>query len=533
VRAASFTAHDSGEHSGKDGFAQLVWAEWTKFATVRGWVIGALAVAVVIPAAVVDIAAISQDNNTHPGLATGPDGESVTDALYFLHQPMTGDGAITVRVTSLVNVVDQPSTGPGSGGGDHSGSSMRAAARSRIQPWAKAGILVKDTVTPGSRYAAVMTTAAHGVQMQYDYTHSLTGDGATASAASPQWLRLSRSGDTLTGYQSTNGATWTAIGSVTLSGLPSTMQAGLFVASPMAQIIQGTESVTFIPTQAVATFDSLAVTGQASGSAWTGTDIGQAQQLAIDGGSPQVPHNNYTQAGGRITVTGSGDIAPFVPATDPMQTSLYGTLLGLLIVIALATTFMTAEYRRGIIRSTFTASPRRGRVLAAKALVIGAVAFVVGLLGTAIAFPVAERKLRSEGWTAPYYQPLSLAGHVGAQAVVGTAALLGVVAILAVATGALLRGSAATIATVIGLVVFPLVLSLMLPYTPASWLLKLTPAAAFGVQQTLPRYPQAPTACLPYHGCFPLSAGTGFLVLCVWTGAAVGIAILVLRRRDA
>ena len=43
--------------------------------------------------------------------------------------------------------------------------------------------------------------------------------------------------------------------------------------------------------------------------------------------------------------------------------------------------FMTAEYRRGLIRTTLAASPRRGRVLAAKALVVGAVAFVAGLLG--------------------------------------------------------------------------------------------------------------------------------------------------------
>ena len=42
---------------------------------------------------------------------------------------------------------------------------------------------------------------------------------------------------------------------------------------------------------------------------------------------------------------------------------------------------MTAEYRRGLIRTTLAASPRRGRMLAAKALVIGAVAFAAGLLG--------------------------------------------------------------------------------------------------------------------------------------------------------
>ena len=62
-----------------------------------------------------------------------------------------------------------------------------------------------------------------------------------------------------------------------------------------------------------------------------------------------------------------------------------GTFAGLIAVIVVATMFITAEYRRGLIRTTLTASPRRGRVLAAKAIVIGAVAFVAGLVAAAVA----------------------------------------------------------------------------------------------------------------------------------------------------
>jgi hypothetical protein len=128
---------------------------------------------------------------------------------------------------------------------------------------------------------------------------------------------------------------------------------------------------------------------------------------------------------------------------------------------------------------------------------------------------------------------LSLTSGVGIRVVAGTAALLAAVAILSVAIGTLLRRSAGSITTVIGLVVFPLVLSMILPPGPASWLLKVTPAAAFGVQRTLPQYSQAPSACLPYNGCFPLSPWAGLLVLCAWAAAALGIAMLVLRSRDA
>ena len=74
-------------------------------------------------------------------------------------------------------------------------------------------------------------------------------------------------------------------------------------------------------------------------------------------------------------------------------------------MIALGALFITAEYRRGMIRTTFAASPHRGRVLAAKAIVIGTVTFVAGLVGAAVALPVAEHKLSSSGWVTRCSRP--------------------------------------------------------------------------------------------------------------------------------
>ena len=78
----------------------------------------------------------------------------------------------------------------------------------------------------------MMITGGHGVRMQYDYTGDVPGVAGTVSAASPRWLRLTRSGDTLTGYDSADGAHWTKVAAVTLAGLPSTVQGGLFATSP-------------------------------------------------------------------------------------------------------------------------------------------------------------------------------------------------------------------------------------------------------------------------------------------------------------
>ena len=82
----------------------------------------------------------------------------------------------------------------------------------------------------------MMVTGGHGVRMQYDYTHDTPGLPGAVSAASPRWLRLTRSGDTLTGYDSADGTHWTRVGTVTLAGLPATVQAGLFVTSPAPRV---------------------------------------------------------------------------------------------------------------------------------------------------------------------------------------------------------------------------------------------------------------------------------------------------------
>ena len=162
-------------------------------------------------------------------------------------------------------------------------------------------------------------------------------------------------------------------------------------------------------------------------------------------------------------MAGSGDIAPYVTDIDPLGTVLKGSLVGLLAVIALGALFITAEYRRGMIRTTFAASPRRGRVLAAKAIVIGLVTFAAGLAGAAVALPIAEKKLHSAGWASSVYPVWSLTSARGLQIVVGTAGLLAVAAILALSAGAVLRRTAGAIAAVVVLLIVPLILGFILP----------------------------------------------------------------------
>ena len=232
-------------------------------------------------------------------------------------------------------------------------------------------------------------------------------------------------------------------------------------------------------------------------------------------------------------MTGNGDIAPSVPpagVATPIGHTLIGAFAGLIAVIVVGSMFMTAEYRRDLIRATFAASPGRGRVLAAKAIVIAAVTFAAGLAGAAIAVPLGEHLLRENGnFIAP------VPALTGLQVVAGTAALLALAAVIALALGTILRSSAVAVTTVIAVTVLPYILAVapVLPGAAADWLLRISPAAAFAVQQTVPQYPQVSATYTPFSGYFPLPPWAGFAVLCGWTVAALGLAAVLLRRRDA
>jgi ABC-type transport system involved in multi-copper enzyme maturation permease subunit len=510
--------------AGHDGFAQLLRAEWTKFRTVRGWVIGMAVAASVIVGLGLGPSMQGSCGKHGPASACtpliGPDGQEVTDGFFFVHQALAGDGSISVRVTSLTGLLPTPPAG----------RDAPVGTRPGLAPWAKAGLIIKASTRPGSAYAAVMVTGGHGVRMQYNYSHDTAGQPGPVSAASPRWLRLTRSGDTLTGAESADGNRWTTIGTAHLAGIPTTVQAGLFTTSPQyTRAIQsfGMAGDEGGPTQATAAFDHLNRQGAWPNQAWTGEDLGGPAN------PPPLQRGGFDHAGGGFTVTGSGDIAPAVAGAAGLGTTitqtLVGTFAGLIVVIVVGAMFITAEYRGGLIRTTLAASPRRGRVLAAKAIVIGAVAYLTGLTAAGVVVTLGQQTLRGNG---VYVHPATTLTEL--RLVAGTAALLAVAAILALAIGALLRRSATAVTAVIAAIVLPYLLATsVLPAGAAQWLLRLTPAAAFAIQQSIPQYPQVSNLCTPSQGCYPLAPWTGFAVLCAWAALALALAVLLLRRRDA
>jgi ABC-type transport system involved in multi-copper enzyme maturation permease subunit len=539
---STVTPYRSPVQNGRDGFGQLLHAEWTKFRTVRGWLIG-MAVAILVIAGLgvflvyASVAGVSCGSSgpggstqglqhgaacAAPPLLLGPGGEPVTDSFYFVRQPLAGNGNITVRVTSL--------TGPAGVIHSPDGNSYGSPG---IQPWSKAGIIIKQDLTPGSPYAAMMVTGSNGVRMQWNYTGDTPGLSGAVSAASPRWLRLTRVGDTITGYDSADGVHWTQVGAVHLAGLPSTVQAGPFTASPRSvSSSTGFASGSFSngPTEARAVFDHVSRSGTWPASTWTGGVVAPS-----NGNNPGA--GEYHQVAGQFTVSGSGDIAPLVPGPgnggvghNPAGSYLLGTFVGLIAVIVVATMFMTAEYRRGLIRTTLAASPGRDRVLAAKAIVIGAAAFAAGLVAAAITVISATEMAHASGyplWPQPWSAELS--------PIVGTALLVALIAVLTLAVGTMVRRSAAATMIAIVAIVVPYFLAFTsaVPGGIGAWLLRITPAAGFALQQSTPRYPQVQAFYRPMDGYFPLAPWAGLAVLCGWTALALVVAAYLLRRRDA
>jgi ABC-type transport system involved in multi-copper enzyme maturation permease subunit len=520
---------------GRDGFLQLMRAEWTKLRTVRGWVIGLLLAAVLTDLFGLLVVNVHTQCGSQSGavclprVPTGPGGEAVNDSFYFVRQSLTGNGSITARLTSLTGEIES-----GTGGFVGPGQNAHPGLSGGLVPWAKAGIIIKASTRQGSAYAAMMATGSHGVRMQYDYTADVAGMTGTVSAASPRWLRLTRSGDTITGYDSADGLHWSEVGVAHLSGLAGPVQAGLFATSPVLFTPNlntyaesgGGQS----PSLATGVFTDVSLRGGRPGSRWAGTEVG-AGDAPYSG--PQI---GFRQAGGTYRVTGSGDIGPVVSGgantgfvTGTIGQHLLGIFFGLVILVVIAAMFMTVEYRRGLIRTTLAASPRRGRALAAKAAVIGLATFVLGTVTVAVAVTVGIGVSRHGG---EYVLPVSLAREL--QVIVGTGAMLAVASVLALAIGAILRRSAAAVAAVIVIITGPYIFGVagVLPAGVSEWVLRITPAAAFAIEQSVPQYHQV----LGQYGppdYYPLAPWAGFAVLCAYAAVALGFATYLLRRRDA
>ncbi|MBO3751261.1 hypothetical protein J5X84_34750 [Streptosporangiaceae bacterium NEAU-GS5] len=502
---SSFTPHRSGRPAGQDRFPQLLHAEWTRFRTARGrwlamaaYVLVTVSLGLLIAGGARSSCVTGKGEGPCPPPLVGPDGTAVRDKYYFVHQPLKGSGGITARVSDMTGQMRLPDVVPG----------VRNV-KEGVVPWAKAGLLIRRSLTQGTPYAAVMLTGDHGVRMQYNFIHDVPG----GSHNGPQWLRLIRSGDTITGYESDDGATWTTVGAVTLPGLPETVEIGLFVTSPGA-LWDMAEAFA----QATATFEQIRLQG-AYGS-WRRDDVGVTMES--DGTTPHHP-GGVVASGDKLIVTGGGDIGP-ATAEGGLRADLLliGGAVGMIVVFVVTVTFFLAEHRRGLTGTGLPAEPSPARSLAAKAVVVGAVAFVAGLLASGVVIPVGLAVLRANQNP---IQPITLTTEL--RVMVGYGALTAAAAVLALGLAALVKQAIVAIVLVVALVVVPYLLAIS---GLAPWLLMITPAAGFAITQSIPTFAHVDVGRSPLVGYYPLPPSAGLAVTCGYAALALGAAIAVRRR---
>jgi ABC-2 type transport system permease protein len=197
---------------------------------------------------------------------------------------------------------------------------------------------------------------------------------------------------------------------------------------------------------------------------------------------------------------------------DPTNVALAGLALGSLVVGIFGTMSMTGEYGSGTIRSSLAAVPRRHEFFAAKVIVIGTGALVVGMAMSFVSFFVGQAVLSGGAPTAHLSDPGVL------RVLLESGAFLALLALFALGLGAIIRHSAGAIATFVGCT---LLLPLLL-HNVSENLVRLTPESIFA---------NSVADVVPTNGA--LSSTVGFVVMAGYTAVALVAGGILLARRDA
>ncbi|UQZ34109.1 hypothetical protein C2I18_11570 [Paenibacillus sp. PK3_47] len=108
------------------------------------------------------------------------------DQLNYVYKPVSGDAEIVVQLRTT----------------------------ERLDGWAKAGVMIRESLEHGAKHADMMLTPENGATFQYRTESAGTTVDQTADASAPKWLKLSRKGNNFTGAISSDGKRWQTVGSI-------------------------------------------------------------------------------------------------------------------------------------------------------------------------------------------------------------------------------------------------------------------------------------------------------------------------------
>jgi ABC-2 type transport system permease protein len=214
---------------------------------------------------------------------------------------------------------------------------------------------------------------------------------------------------------------------------------------------------------------------------------------------------------------GAGTFRASDQAHLAVSAAVFGVFFSQLIVAVLGVLTISGEYSTGMIHSTLIAVPRRLPVLFSKALVLLVVTFVVGVVSDFGAFFVAQPLLAAKGIDASIADPRVFVPLLGG------GLYLGLVAVFALGVGTVLRNSAASITTVLGIL---LLLPTVLAMIPGTW-----------TQNIIPSY-LISSAGINMLGVTSFSTlkyepWQDFLIVVAWVLVWGAVGATLLKRRDA
>ncbi len=148
--------------------------------------------------------ASSFQNGSFTITGAGSDVQNTSDGFRYVYQPMHGDMVVTARVASQTNT----------------------------DPWAKAGVMIREGLDADAKNAFLAVTPGNGVTFQ---SRGSAG-GATQTEqepeiAAPIWLRLRRVGSSMTAFHSADGKSWSLVGLPRMVPLSATVFVGLAMTS--------------------------------------------------------------------------------------------------------------------------------------------------------------------------------------------------------------------------------------------------------------------------------------------------------------
>lgn len=147
----------------------------------------------------------SENAGTHTLTARTGDLWGTADNVYTTFEPHSGDCVISARVVSITGTT---------------------------AAWSKVGVQIRATAETNSKQASAVMSPSNGMAYQYrGSTSGSTTNSNTAALTAPYWVRLVKTGDSISAYRSADGTTWTQEGTTQTITMPSTYYIGFVLCS--------------------------------------------------------------------------------------------------------------------------------------------------------------------------------------------------------------------------------------------------------------------------------------------------------------